>query len=143
MQIQWLIADVHHGLLHREESGLKVPQLDQVLIPFTRAGRAVQAEQAEHAQMGQAELQAALSYAASQQGLPGFQPLLELSKVQQELQHARQSNQALERYRTPCDLIQHGDFEGSSLLGLSLGGVAFSCYISCIQHLECEGDGYA
>ncbi|KAK9836663.1 hypothetical protein WJX74_005530 [Apatococcus lobatus] len=54
-------------------------------------------DQVAHAEAGQAELQEALSRVATQQGLPGYQPLLELSKAQQELQQLLQSNQTLER----------------------------------------------
>lgn len=61
------------------------------------AGGAVQTEQAERAEAGQAELQKALSDVATQQGLPSFHPLLELSKTQHDLQQAQRSNQAFER----------------------------------------------
>ena len=60
------------------------------------AGGAVQTEQAEQAEAGQAELQKALSDVAIQQGLPSFHPLLELSKAQHDLQQAQRSNQAIE-----------------------------------------------
>ncbi|KAK9834367.1 hypothetical protein WJX84_003900 [Apatococcus fuscideae] len=54
-------------------------------------------EQAARAEEGQAELQRALSEAAKRHGLATFEPLLELTQVQQKLQQAQQHNQSLER----------------------------------------------
>ena len=57
----------------------------------------MQTEQAARAEEGQAELQRALSEAAKRHGLATFEPLLELTQVQQKLQQAQQHNQSLER----------------------------------------------
>ncbi len=67
----------------------------------------VQTEQAGKAEAGQTELQKVLSDVAEAHGLPGFEPLLELSKTRRELQHLQQSTSVLERcpYPLSCNPI--------------------------------------